>query len=445
MKLDFNLKTDTERTQFVTQYLKTLPSDALTPENLDLMASYILWGKNPDGLNTDQLHLTQTPTKHTSWGPQRTESLDALSESPLFEEASVRPLNAVPYKVPRVVFDRAKALKAAPDSLKPQLTSLFRQIDETEFGLNQWELMNGRRVKPPRPALVKNLDLKTQQAIQAQAATWSHYWYLKMKHKLVELRRSQYALSDAFKAPRLRPSINHTFGFVKSEAPLTVFPLGTPSQCPHIWRPLEELTPQWVEEISALTQSLISDFWWGQRKKAQNRNDLETWINLGDLTHLSAIFTALDDLALSDDFEDPSWRELVDALKFYVRETPLSAPQALIVDLKLRHYHNVDIAAAVNKRFGTSYTPNYISTIWNTKILARIAETIQIHSQLISSIWFERDFKKCSRCGRIKLKHERYYGKQARSLDGWSTRCKCCEKELRELKKFKKMRENSRV
>lgn len=445
LQLDFSLESDEARTDFITHYLKTMSPESQTPENLELMASYILWGRNKDGFNTDQLHLTQNPTKHTTWDPQnRVESLDALVESPLFEESLVRPLDAIPYKTPRTVFDRAKALKIAPDSLKSQLRALFHQIDLTEFTLNQWELMNGRRTKPPRESLTKNLTLTEQQAAQSTATSWSHYWYLKAKHRLVELRRSQYALGDAFALPRLRPSVNHTFGFQKTDSPLLVLPLGTPTQCPYIWRPLNSLTPDWGAALPPETQHLVSDFWWAQYNKQQHLSDQETWIDLRDLSQLTAAFALIDEFAQLDDFEDPVLKDLGDALMFYLRETPLTPTQALIANLKVRHFHHLDIAAAVNKQFGTAYTTNYISTIWNTKVLVKVQETIQIHSQLITNIWFEKEFKKCSRCGRIKLKHERYFGKQSRSPDGWATRCKCCEKEMRENKRMKTVENKER-
>ena len=47
LNLDFSLKTSRERSEFLTQYLKTFPSP--TEEELETCANYVLWGKEEDG------------------------------------------------------------------------------------------------------------------------------------------------------------------------------------------------------------------------------------------------------------------------------------------------------------------------------------------------------------------------------------------------------------
>jgi hypothetical protein len=48
--IDYDIKRDTERTQAVQEILDSLDRDP-SPTDLELLASYILWGKDENGLN----------------------------------------------------------------------------------------------------------------------------------------------------------------------------------------------------------------------------------------------------------------------------------------------------------------------------------------------------------------------------------------------------------
>jgi hypothetical protein len=50
-----------------------------------------------------------------------------------------------------------------------------------------------------------------------------------------------------------------------------------------------------------------------------------------------------------------------------------------ILHAKLNKKKNVDIAEEINKKYGTSYSPNYISTIFRQKVLTKIAATASYH------------------------------------------------------------------
>ena len=57
-------------------------------------------------------------------------------------------------------------------------------------------------------------------------------------------------------------------------------------------------------------------------------------------------------------------KKLLDTLKYYIALTDLSEAQREILDLKINKVKNQDIADIVNKKYGKSYTANYISTIF---------------------------------------------------------------------------------
>jgi hypothetical protein len=55
LKLDFNLKTNIERKQFLDNYLlsETFVKYPPTEDELEMMGNYVLWGKDPaTGLNS---------------------------------------------------------------------------------------------------------------------------------------------------------------------------------------------------------------------------------------------------------------------------------------------------------------------------------------------------------------------------------------------------------
>ena len=156
LKLDFSLSTDVERQAFLTNYLESdmFKQRPPTPDELETMADYLLWGKNEDGLNGKQQGL-DLRTKHGTWDDSPVDSLEELMESPTFNEASLSPIGAVRYTSKKEVFSREEALEQAPDYLKPQFVTLFREIDKLDYQIEWYELEHGRRTKEIRSELTK--------------------------------------------------------------------------------------------------------------------------------------------------------------------------------------------------------------------------------------------------------------------------------------------------
>ena len=96
---------------------------------------------------------------------------------------------------------------------------------------------------------------------------------------------------------------------------------------------------------------------------------------------------------------------------------------------------NQNIAFYINKKYGKTYTVNYISTIFRQKIIREINEAAQYHEELISNIFFPENFKKCNYCGEILLCSTHNFVKKSRSKDGYANRCKRCDKKIREQAK----------
>ena len=155
-----------------------------------MMANYLLWGKDPEtGLNAQQAGICQIETKHGTWDKDSSvESLDGLLENPVFNEATLRPIDSVPMKVKREVFSRNEALAECPDYLKQTFVDLFRGIDELDLRINYYDLAHGKRKNPIRPELAKLFTEEEHAEAESAAAAWNQFKYLKMRHQLVEMR-----------------------------------------------------------------------------------------------------------------------------------------------------------------------------------------------------------------------------------------------------------------
>ena len=91
----------------------------------------------------------------------------------------------------------------------------------------------------------------------------------------------------------------------------------------------------------------------------------------------------------------------------------------------------------VNKKHGKSYTANYISTIFRQKIIHRINDSARFHALIVENMCFEENFKKCSNCGEWLLIDAENFVRKARSKDGFSSKCKRCDRAERQNKKVK--------
>lgn len=438
LQLDFKLTTNEERSQFLNEYLQQeqFIKRPPTEDELETMANYLLWGKDPaTGLNAQQEGICNLNTKHGTWDKNsNVESLEGLMEMPTFNEAALSTLENVPIKVKKEVFSRKEALSKCPDHLRQTLLDLFRRIDEFDLIINFYELNHGRRKNPPRPELLAAFSVEEQSQLSERANKLNQYSYLKMRHQLVELRREQYTLRDSFSNQILvSPSavVDSTNRNPQIGSDIEVLPLGLikPNPVgPLIFRKWEETIPSnYTEE--ELKQ--ISDFYW--TKKAYKPGGNQTYIDFRELEHVYVLFCQffeLEDAAGYLDLES-NLANLLETLKFYLDRAELSELHKEILDLKLKKVKNQDIADQVNKKWGKTYTPNYISTIFRQRIIPKINDAAAYHEKLVSNVFFEEEFKTCTGCGRTLLRDTDNFTRKARSKDGFTTRCKVCEKKTR--------------
>ena len=435
--LDWKLNTTEERRDFVTNYLKEIK---FTPneEELEILSNYILWGKDPDGLNVIQRGEIQIETRNKTWQRDDTESLDALMESPTFSEASLRRPTEARTRIAREVFDRKRTLEECPPHLIPVFKDLFHRIDYIELALNFYEFAHGRRKEPPRSQLLNRFNESEIAAAEQIASKWNQFKYLKQRHLIVELRREQFTLRDTYiekhvrhtpPEPELDP-INPDF-----DAEIPVYPLGL-SYGPIgalLFKKEFELNPSTYNDNDLRT---ISNFYWSKKTEARPK----VFFDFTELEHVYELFGQLNELEESIGAlpVDSNLSKMLDTLKYYISLTDLTEAQQEILDLKINKTKNQNIADIINKKYNKSYTANYISTIFRQKIIPRINETAEFHAKVIENLSFPENFKKCTGCGKTLLIDPEKFVRKSRSKDGFSTRCKICDRNDRQKKKVNK-------
>lgn len=111
-------------------------------------------------------------------------------------------------------------------------------------------------------------------------------------------------------------------------------------------------------------------------------------------------------------------------------DSTLALEYPLYFDLlvyKIDGMSNNDIQRELEQTFGFRYSVEHISSLWRNKIPKILAEQAQKN-------WLEcyytnekkGNWKRCSRCGQIKLAHNKFFSKNKTSKDGFYSICKDC-------------------
>ena len=102
---------------------------------------------------------------------------------------------------------------------------------------------------------------------------------------------------------------------------------------------------------------------------------------------------------------------------------------------KIDGKQNIQIQKLLEKQHNIKHSVEYISSLWRNKIPKLIAEVAE--RDFLEWYFTEKEkgkWKKCSRCGQIKLAHNKFFSKNSSSKDGFYSICKEC----RNIKKNKK-------
>ena len=210
-----------------------------------------------------------------------------------------------------------------------------------------------------------------------------------VKRTLIEMRKDQYVIKNAYRMPIVFTRLTRG--------------LKTPSYLP--WR-------EWVEYDNAGAPAIHYE-----------------GISFCNYKVISSILQLLPALRgrSNGHFDGDTWYMVQDFEKL-LKEALADYPMyQRIVEYKMNKYQNVEIRSLLEKEFQFTHSVEYISSLWRNKIPKLIAQKAQ-DDWLMWHFTFEEKgkWKKCSRCGQIKLAHSRFFSINKTSKDGFYSICKCC-------------------
>lgn len=205
-----------------------------------------------------------------------------------------------------------------------------------------------------------------------------------IKKNIIEMRKEQYVLKNAYyppmratKVPSLKKGIPLDDGYTFDEEGF-VIPSGMSLCNPKV------------------CQAILCNY---SKCKQDSDGKFE-----GDLWYLMIDFDNLAERALKD-------------YPMYER----------IVEYKIDGMPNTEIQEKLEEEFGIKHSVEYISSLWRNKIPKILAS--QAEDDILNFHYLVKEkgqYKKCSRCGEIKLAHNKYFSKNKTSKDGFYSICKKC-------------------
>ena len=290
----------------------------------------------------------------------------------------------------RLSYDFSTALAAIrAEALSSSVLPLWRSIDELDYGITYWEMVNGKRRAglAPRSELYERMFLNLSISlghiaateefdhylsnIESNAATWSEREKGQWKKKLTEYRTEQYVLQDTIKGECIRGIINPALWWTEGKADnliVDVLPFSDFSFAFHY--PSEEnFSQSFMERSVAALRNLdekegkdgVLDF----RDPLQVKKFIQFAEELQDYVQRRGIIQA--------EMVDKAFRWF----QYFVSRCKFSPEEELILKFKMNKRGNKDIVKALEEKGLTPYKENYISTVYTKRVLNAIAAQAQ--------------------------------------------------------------------
>ena len=107
-----------------------------------------------------------------------------------------------------------------------------------------------------------------------------------------------------------------------------------------------------------------------------------------------------------------------------------------IVLYKIDGKSGLEIQKLIKEEFNVTHSLEYISALWRKKIPNLIASAAE--DDILDQHFLNNEkgvYKKCNRCGQIKLAHNKYFSKNKTSKDGYYSICKECRNKRSKKKR----------
>ena len=280
---------------------------------------------------------------------------------------------------------------------------LVSQLENGEDGIYNLITDNKNQIFQPKVTITKK-DLDEIQPLR-QLREAINVWEAKLKvtegkdafvikKALIEMRKDQYVIKNAYRRPIVPNKLTRSTHVIMLPDETSSFDEeGYP-------------IPKGVSLLNPVVCSAILCNY--SRLKEDSYDNFE-----GDLYYLMLTFDEIADKAL--------------------KEYPLYEK---IVECKVDGLQNTQIQEILQMEFGIKHSLEYISSLWRKKIPKLIASQAEDEYLYWYYLNIEKGkYKKCSRCGQVKLAHNKYFSKNKTSRDGFYSICKKCRNSKNKTKK----------
>ena len=280
---------------------------------------------------------------------------------------------------------------------------LVSQLENGEDGIYNLITDNKNQIFQPKVTITKK-DLDEIQPLR-QLREAINVWEAKLKvtegkdafvikKALIEMRKDQYVIKNAYRRPIVPNKLTRSTHVIMLPDETSSFEEeGYP-------------IPKGVSLLNPVVCSAILCNY--SRLKEDSFDRFE-----GDLYYLMLAFDEIADKAL--------------------KEYPLYEK---IVECKVDGLQNTQIQEILQMEFGIKHSLEYISSLWRKKIPKLIASQAEDEYLYWYYLNIEKGkYKKCSRCGQVKLAHNKYFSKNKTSRDGYYSICKKCRNSKNKIKK----------
>lgn len=207
-----------------------------------------------------------------------------------------------------------------------------------------------------------------------------------LKKQLIEMRQDQYVLRNAYRKPIYCMNATKSFSSLDLSENITVDENGEV----HSDGLVSLFNPKHISALLCHYSQIKQDAW--------------------------SRF-ASDSYYLMEDLDNLIERTLKDKYPLYYD----------LLIYKIDGKQNIEIQELLHKDHGIKHSVEYISSLWRNKIPKLLAE----QEQEDYLIWYytikeKGKWKRCSRCGQVKLAHNRFFSKNKTSKDGFYSICKEC-------------------
>lgn len=393
--LDYTIIRDTDRLKAVEDILDKLPRTP-TQRDCELFASYILYGKDENGKNSLSRRETydSNEKRYNSYktSEDAVQSLDAVldPEKPC-DHGAIKPFDA-----PRVYKKQIPYINRREDADIPGMRELWDAIERTQH--------------------VYDVSCGKEQDDSVVPVTDPYRLY-QLKHQLIDMRRHQYYLKDAYK-PTIR------FLNVKAPSPQTVN-----------W---SEDTTYWLDEkpfLDRLRKTYLpvsrdpSDY---EKRVLPDGTTQYKWVvshstfDWENIKHIKALIQHYGDI-YQELWDKPlSWgRTLLYDFDRYFDMANLDPVREYIMLRKIDKCPYTQLQVELREKFDVDFSLNHISAIAIDQIPLAMLNAIKRHRIMLETP--PEEMKRCSYCHKHFPPHLMFFSSHAAHRDGLSTRCKDCE------------------